>query len=204
MLTNEQINFFKEELMARQAVLIEQAQDRFGLNSSHTDAVGELSSVDNHPGDMGTELFERGKDIALNQHTEDELETINKALHAIVEKTYGFCRVCSQDISYERLQAAPDADTCVTHASDDLAMQARPSEESVIFAQINPPTEADATETGYDAEDAWQEVSKYGTSDTPSDLSGDQDSYNDAYPNSDEDVGYVEDVERYTSTNFEA
>lgn len=203
MLTNEQINFFKSVLTNRQAELIEQSQERFGLSSSHTDAVGELSSVDNHPGDMGTELFERGKDLALNQHAEDELEAINKALHAMEDMTYGICRVCSLDIGYDRLRVVPEADTCVAHASDNLSMQARPSEEGVIYAQINPPTAADAIETGYDAEDAWQEVSSYGTSDTPSDLYGDQASYNDMYPNSDENVGYVEDVERYASSNLD-
>lgn len=203
MLTNEQINFFKSVLTDRQAELIEQSQDRFGLSSSHTDSVGELSSVDNHPGDMGTELFERGKDLALNQHAEDELKAINKALHAMEDMTYGICRVCSLDIGYERLRAIPEADTCLAHASNDLSMHARPSEEGVYYAQINPPTAADRSQTGYDAEDAWQEVSSYGTSDTPSDLYGDQASYNDMYPNSDENVGYVEDVERYASSNLD-
>lgn len=203
MLTNDQINFFKNELINQQTALIESTQDEFGLSMSHTDAVGELSSIDNHPGDMGTELFERGKDLALSRHAEDELEAINKALHAMEDRTYGICRVCSQDIPFERLQAMPAADTCVAHASDNLAMHERPIEETVLYAQLNPPTEADASETGYDAEDTWQAVSEYGTSDTPSDLYGDQENYNEMYPNSDEDIGYVEDVEKYASTNFE-
>jgi len=42
-------------------------------------------------------------------------------------------------------------------------------------------------------------VSKYGTSETASDFYGDRDDYNDMYPNSDEDVGTVEDVEKYSS-----
>ncbi|MEM5591840.1 hypothetical protein AAHH67_09065 [Niallia circulans] len=38
------------------------------------ESVGELSSYDNHPADLGTELFEREKDSALEQHDQSELE----------------------------------------------------------------------------------------------------------------------------------
>lgn len=201
MLTNEQISEFKEILLARQSEMISQVQDRFGLETSFMDAVGELSSYDNHPGDMGTEMYEREKDIALNEHAERELEAINEALHAIDEGTYGICRVCSMDIAYDRLKAVPTADTCREHAEDNdvIFNRSRPVEEEVFSPNINPDEQTDETQVGYDAEDAWQEVSRYGTSETASDFYGDRDNYNEMYPNSEEDVGYVEDVERYSS-----
>ena len=204
MLTTKRLNEFKQLLLARQSEMIDQVQDRFGLIESQTDAVGELSSYDNHPGDMATELYERGKDIALNEHAERELEAINEALHAIDEGTYGICRVCSMDIPYERLLAMPTADTCVEHSEDDndIFKHNRPVEEEVYSPNINPDEVTPETETGYDAEDAWQEVSRYGTSETPSDFYGDRDNYDEMYPNSDEDVGYVEDVERYASNHL--
>lgn len=114
MLTSKQINLFKSELLTRQTVLIEQSQERVGSSSAYTDSVERLSGADSNP--------------------EDKLEAINKALHAIAEGTYGFCRVCSLDIAYERLEAVPALDTCNAHAA----------EESVA---------------SYYAEDAWQEVS---------------------------------------------
>src|SRR5690625_7732844 len=83
MITEEQRNRCKMILTERQSHLIEQMQDHFGLQSAVKDTTGELSSYDNHPADMGTELFERGKDVALNEHAEKELEEINSALHAI-------------------------------------------------------------------------------------------------------------------------
>lgn len=198
MLTNEQINEFKETLLARQSQMIHQMQDRFGLEASHMDAVGELSSYDNHPGDMGTELYERGKDIALNEHAEKELEEINKALHAIEEGTYGICRECSMDIPYDRLKAMPTADTCREHADDERFSRNRPVEEEVYSPNINPDEVTSESQVVYDAEDAWQEVSRYGTSETPSDFYEDKKRYSNMYPNSDEDVGYVEDIERYS------
>lgn len=200
-LTTEQINEFRKLLLARQSRLIQQVQDHFGLLFSHTGAIGELSSYDNHPADLGTELFERGKDLALNEHAERELEEINKALHAIEEGTYGICRVCSMDIPLERLLAIPTTDACVTHASDGQDFtQLRPIEEAVYSANLNPDKVVDNKQVMYDAEDTWQDVARYGTSDTPSDLIGDYASYNEMYANSDEDIGYVEDVERFSST----
>src|SRR5690625_6037438 len=91
-------------------------QDHFGLQSAVKDTTGELSSYDNHPADMGTELFERGKDVALNEHAEKELEEINSALHAIDEGTYGICVECGADIPFERLEAVPTTDNSTIHA----------------------------------------------------------------------------------------
>ena len=198
LLSQEQLQQFKHILLGKQAKLIEQTKEAQDLQQSETDAVGELSSYDNHPGDLATELYERGKDLALNQNKEQELEAINASLHAIEEGTYGICKTCSMDIPIERLVAMPTADTCIEHASSALDMDKRPVEEEVYHTHINP--ERHEEESGYDGEDAWQEVSRYGTSETPSDFFGDRDSYDEVYPNSNEDIGYVEDVERYPST----
>jgi len=202
MLTKEHIIEFKNKLLNRQSQLIHQVQDHFGLELSQTDSVGELSSYDNHPADMATELYERGKDIALNEHAETELEDINEALHAIEEGTYGICKVCSLDIPLERLLAIPTAKTCIEHAEKNTVKRNRPVEEEVYSPNINPDETTPETQVIYDAEDAWQEVSRYGTSETPSDFYGDRDNYDEMYPNSDEDVGYVEDVERYSSESI--
>lgn len=198
LLNKAQLQQFKQILMNEQSKKIAQVQAHFDLEASHTDAVGELSSYDNHPGDLATEIYERGKDVALNEHAEQALEDINEALHAIDEGTYGICRECSMDIPIERLAIIPTTDTCVEHANSDTFRRDRPVEEEVYSAHINP--ERNETETGYDEEDAWQEVSRYGSSETPSDLYGDRDNYNEIYPNSDEDIGIVEDVERYPAT----
>lgn len=199
MLSDEQIANCKAILLQRQGTLIEQVQNDFGMELSYIDATGELSSYDNHPADMGTELFERGKDVALNEHAENELEQINEAIHAIENGTYGICRECSMDIPYDRLLAIPTTDKCIEHAENDDSYKSRPVEEEVYSAQLNPGNFADKEQVGYDSEDAWQDVSRYGTSETPSDLYGDQESYNEMYPNSDENVGIVEDVEKYSS-----
>jgi len=203
MLSNEQINQCKNIMLSRQSELINQVQDHYGLTEQATDTVGELSSYDNHPGDMGTELYERGKDTALNEHAEKELEQINEALHAIEEGTYGFCSMCGVGIPYERLQAVPTTDRCVNHADQQTFTRDHPVEEEVFSPNINPDEITNEVQVGYDAEDTWQELSQYGSSETPSDFYGDRDNYNEMYPNKDENVGSVEDLEGFLSADMD-
>lgn len=187
MISNEQKQECQSRLIRRQNELIDLMHNHFGLDQAFSqESMGELSNYDNHPADHGTELFERGKDLALNGHAEKELEDINAALHAIEEGTYGLCRECGRDISFERLRAVPATDTCIEHAERNMDIDDRPIEESVFEPRINPNDPMQDGQIMYDAEDTWQDVSRYGTSETPSDFYGDKGSYNHMYPNSDE------------------
>lgn len=202
MLTEKQLSHLKKTLETREQDLIHQLKDRFGLEYEFSNEVsGELSNYDNHPGDLGTELFERSKDLALNEHAEKELEDINEALHAIEEGTYGICATCGEDIPYERLMAVPTADRCIEHASEETFSNERPVEEEVMASSFHPEEDQNDEIVAYDREDAWQEVSRYGSSDGPSDLYGDKDDYDDMYPNSDEDTSGAEDVENFISAD---
>ncbi|MFU0789260.1 TraR/DksA C4-type zinc finger protein [Virgibacillus proomii] len=203
MITNQQIAACKQALLQRQSELISLIQNHLGLTlESVQQSTGELSNYDNHPADTGSELFERSKDVALNEHAEKELEAINKALHAIEEGTYGICRECGGDIPYERLTAIPTADRCMQHAIKNSFNQYRTIEEKVFSPNINPDEVTEEVQVGYDAEDAWQEVSAYGTSESASDFFGDKKSYYEMYPNSKEAVGSVEDVEAFLAADL--
>ncbi|PAV30637.1 hypothetical protein CIL05_05925 [Virgibacillus profundi] len=204
MITNEQLSQCKATLLKRQSELIDRMQDHFDLSEEFAkESIGELSNYDNHPADHGTELFEREKDVALNEHAEKELEEINKALHAIEEGTYGICGKCGADIPIERLVAMPTSDRCIDHASNNTFETDRTIEEEVFSPNINPDEVTNEEQVGYDAEDAWQEVSRYGTSETPSDFYGDRDNYDEMYPNSDENIGIAEDVEGFISADID-
>lgn len=197
-LTKKQLQRCQRKLSKRQNELISQLKNRYGMEVSQTDSIGELSSYDNHPADLGTELFERSKDLALQEHKERELEDINKALHAIHEGTYGICKVCSMNIPYERLISNPTADTCLEHAEkNERDRTDRPVEEEIMNHVFLEDDKFNDETNFYDREDAWQDVSRYGTSNSPSDLYGDHASYNEMYENSDEMIGIVEDVEKH-------
>ncbi|MFA1822857.1 TraR/DksA C4-type zinc finger protein [Virgibacillus oceani] len=204
MITSAEITQCKAALLERQTELINHVQDHFGTSLELAkESVSELSNYDNHPGDMGTELYEREKDIALNEHAETELEEINKALHAIEEGTYGICKICGADIPFERLQAVPEADRCMEHAKETTFDENRTVEEDVFSPNINPNEVKEEEQTAYDAEDSWQEVSRYGTSETPSDFYGDHDNYDEMYPNHEEDTGAAENIEEFLSSDID-
>jgi len=76
-------------------------------------AGGELSSVDQHPGDSGTETFEMEKNVSLLEQVDDELLEVEAAVQRLERGTYGSCQVCSRPIGEERLEALPATRFCV-------------------------------------------------------------------------------------------
>ena len=82
---------------------------------SENDSVGELSSYDQHQADMGTETFEREKDLSILEQVEAELVDVEHALRRLDEGTYGTCEVCGRAIPDERLEAMPATRFCVEH-----------------------------------------------------------------------------------------
>ncbi|HLJ09314.1 MAG TPA: TraR/DksA C4-type zinc finger protein [Acidimicrobiia bacterium] len=83
---------------------------------SETDQISELSSLDQHQGDIGTETFEREKDFSLLEQLEAEIGDLDAALRKIDDGTYGTCEVCGRQIEAERLEAMPGTRTCIEHA----------------------------------------------------------------------------------------
>lgn len=138
------------------------------LGESLTDSTGELSSYDNHPGDVGTEVFERGRDLAVNDTLRDELNQVNQALVRIDSGEYGVCLTCGKNIPFERLEAIPYTAYCVDHTPNQSISNDRPVEEEVITP---PPGGAGVNRQRsngrFDDADAWDAVEDYGTSDSP-------------------------------------
>jgi len=91
---------------------------RGGLDDDHLsdqteqDSLSELSSVDQHQADMGTETFEREKDLSILEAIESELADVEHALRRLDEGTYGTCEACGRTIDDDRLQALPAARLC--------------------------------------------------------------------------------------------
>jgi YteA family regulatory protein len=202
MLSPQQIQHFKSMLLKQKKELETSIQMReTDERASERESVGELSLYDNHPGDMGTELYEREKDLGLHELMQKQLDDVNQALQKIENGTYGICDVSGKEIPLERLEAIPTAATCIEHASNKLNLGARPIEEELIFPPFGKYDMESAV--GYDAEDSWQDVANYGTSETPSDLERrDSKDYNTMYIDAEEPKGYVEDFENFIGTDM--
>ncbi|WP_339254632.1 TraR/DksA C4-type zinc finger protein [Sporosarcina sp. FSL W8-0480] len=200
MLSNQQKNIIKQELMEMKTQYAKTERET-DIRNSERDAVGELSTYDNHPGDLGTELFERQKDMALNVHAGDEISKVDNALQALSNGTYGYCEVCEREIPFERLEALPYTTYCIEHSPDQDIPKDRPSEEDILI-MANPNSFADRRNGARrDGEDSFQEIAKSGTSETPSDFVGDHDDYNSLYYNEISD-GQAEEVEEFISTDI--
>jgi YteA family regulatory protein len=205
MLNKTQLANFRTELMNRKKELESRFEDtdHFQLQRSLSDSMRELSVYDNHPADIGTELFEREKDIALNEHSGFELQGINTALEAIQNGTYGICKICKEDIPVERLEAVPTTLFCLKHAQDQNISRDRPIEENVLAPAFRRhDMDVKDENVAHDSEDSWQEVAQYGTSESPSDFADPPEDYGDMYIESEENIGYVEDYENFAAADI--
>ena len=88
---------------------------------SETDSVSELSAHAQHQADLGTETFNRERDLSILEHIDAELSDVEHSLRRLDEGTYGTCEACGQPIGADRLEAMPAARFCV----DDQALAER-------------------------------------------------------------------------------
>ncbi|MEL7563642.1 MAG: TraR/DksA C4-type zinc finger protein [Dehalobacterium sp.] len=198
---------FRQRLLAEKKELEARIEGlNQGLHQAMTDSISELSLYDNHPADIGDELFERGKDLSLKDNAEIQFNNVERALEKINSDTYGICDKCGKPIDMARLEALPSANLCLDCKKDEVVPDRtpRPIEEEVIrppfgeqrnnsydrkFGDVdNQPT--------FDGEDAWQAVARFGTADSPQDLAESGAQYPDVYDDWDEDIGAVNDVDK--------
>lgn len=204
MLTNTQLNNLKLKLIQQKKELIDNIAAEKGIieRNNSRESTGELSLYDNHPADMGTELFEREKDLALAIHAETELQKVEDALKKMSENKYGFCDQCGSKISFDRLEAIPYTTKCVDHADARPIPQDRPVEEDLLQPAKDNTFGGRNLSEANDYKDSFQAVAQYGTSETPSDMEGDYDHYNDLY-NDDTTEGFTEEYESFIATNLD-
>lgn len=135
-----------------------------GLATSMSDSLGELSLYDNNPGDIGTELFERSKDLALREDAKLKVRAIEEALKRLEEEKYGFCEVCGREIGAQRLEAVPWTTFCYRCRRDfdrRTVRSLRPAEEEIIEDLHRTNYEDELESVMYDMEDSWQDVARY-------------------------------------------
>ena len=102
---------------------------------SMKDATGELSSYDQHPADLASDLMERDTDFALKEQKRIRLGEIADALTRMQDGAYGHCARCHEAIDEERLEAYPTAKYCLSceeWAERETPERIRPVEEEVI------------------------------------------------------------------------
>jgi len=109
--------------------------------------IAELSVVDNHPADIGSENFEISKDLSLKEKKLYLLDRIERALNKMEKGNYGSCEKCGESIPTDRLLAVPYTLFCFScqEIQENQQPDERPVEEDVLAPSF------------YDYEDAWQD-----------------------------------------------
>jgi len=79
---------------------------------SEADGLGELALVSQHSADVGSETFERERDLSLLEEFRAELTEVEQAIRRIADATYGVCAGCLAAISADRLAAVPATRYC--------------------------------------------------------------------------------------------
>lgn len=148
---------------------------RRAWEDAETGGIGELSTYDQHPADLGSELAARQVDLGLAQNEARLLAQVESALERLDEGTYGICEQCGRPIPVGRLFAMPSATRCARCAAGEDAGgdghpggvgRTRPPEEELLAPPFGR-TSGDGP--AYDGEDAWRDVAEYGTSNSPQD-----------------------------------
>ncbi|MGI6147846.1 MAG: conjugal transfer protein TraR [Firmicutes bacterium] len=150
-----------EDLLWKRYTELQAVEERLagpgGLGEPATSAIGELAAYDQHPADLGSEVYERSKDLGLLANTRRQLGQIEEALNAIERGTYGICRLCGGSISEERLEAIPETDRCVacSSAAKFPDTTERPVEETSLAQPLG--------RSFTDEQGSWEAVADYGT-----------------------------------------
>ena len=80
---------------------------------SEESSLGELSSLDQHQADVGTETFNRERDLSILENIEAELVDVEHAIRRLDDGSYGTCEACGKAIDDARLDAMPAARFCL-------------------------------------------------------------------------------------------
>lgn len=175
--------------------------NRIGLDVSLRDSTSELSSYDNHPGDLGSETYETELNQSFRINDKYMISEIDVALKKIEDGNYGECEACHQDIEEERLELMPHARFCIEceqnyeqkiNDQENVEEEGRPIEEQVMLPTLGY-SFRDMTldnEVGYDGEDTWQDLNEYNVKMSDNDFSH-EDSF-----------GYVEDIDQISNSRY--
>jgi YteA family regulatory protein len=203
---NNQMRYLKEKLTNeanKTDKTIEQMRKNEEAEMSEN-SPNELSNYDNHPADLGSELYTVEMNLALKVHEQSKLNEVNIALKKLENGSYGKCENCKKDIDFERLDAMPYARFCM-----DCKMAKEATEINTPDQQYDEVFDAPfgrkylnkQEDDEFEGMDQLNDLMKYGSSDTPQDMGGYQD-YEEFYTNELDNQGIVEEIDKISNEQY--
>ena len=163
----------------------------------------ELSNYDNHPAELGTQLYELQHNNALLVHQEFLFREITDAIARIDKDAYGVCNFCGKEIDEERLDAIPYTRLCMdceSHKSHDTEiLKSKPPyfENQLHYKRFLDEWD----DTSFEGMDQLIDVMKYGSSDSPQDISSNKD-MDDYYTNDVDLQGIVDPMDQISNEDY--
>lgn len=166
------LNYFRNLLRKEKEDLLPKNHEGMREHVSFKESIQELSLIDNHPADVGSELFERSKDLSLDEKRLNTLKEIDEALQRIEQGKFGTCTICGSQIEKERLEAIPYTPYCFAcrqnREREEEEREGSNSDRPVEELNLFPPFKRTFLEgnTWFDGQDTWEQVTEYGSSST--------------------------------------
>ncbi|MBM7614530.1 TraR/DksA C4-type zinc finger protein [Alkaliphilus hydrothermalis] len=166
----QKLEHFKKRLLDEKKEVmetLERMEEHHGTHASLREYTEELSAYDNHPADLGTEMFMVEMQNNLENNEKYRVREIERALEKMDNGTYGECDICGSHIDEDRLEIMPEAHICIACADKKLPMDAfnadrgRPVEEELLYPPFERTNMDGEDYTGFDGEDSYQAVAKY-------------------------------------------
>lgn len=88
-------------------------RDTQTLEGEGAGETSELSHVTQHPGDVGTEVADNDREVALLEAADGRRAEVEAALARIDDGAYGTCVDCGRPIDEARLEFRPEAARCL-------------------------------------------------------------------------------------------
>jgi YteA family regulatory protein len=124
---------YYKALMSRKEEIQEQIErKRDLLQQPMAEQTDELSGYDQHPGDLGSDTFEREKELGLLEMLEAEMTKVEDALANLEHGSYGVCDQCGKPIEAGRLKRMVNTTLCAACARGQSDHFQRPAEEGVL------------------------------------------------------------------------
>ncbi|ABN51858.1 MAG TPA: conjugal transfer protein TraR [Hungateiclostridium thermocellum] len=180
--------------------------EEHGISKQNVESADELSGYDNHPAELGTQLFQTELNNALKVHEERLLEDINEALTKMDKGSFGKCELCGKEIDEERLEALPYTRLCIDcenakESSDVNLDRQRPVEELIWDAPFGRKYLNKQEDDENEGMDQFNDLVKYGSSDTPQDMGGYYD-FDEYYTNELDKQGIVDIMDNISNEEY--
>lgn len=192
------IKYYREKLLEEKYKLeniINKKNNKEKIGSME-DYYSELSIRDNHPADLGTEVYMMELDKGFKNKINDILVEIDESLEKIDNEVFGICDICNKKINSERLDIIPYAKLCIDCIEGEF--EEKNKDLRLSGANLIETYNRSRKDILFDDEDSYQAVAKFNEiKKDPSFSTGDNQGIFD-----EEEEGVVEEIEKVSEEDY--